>query len=129
MYFILLCLPWYSVKRNTKGNIWLSQSIMIKHKHFFGRHLFTAFSLGNALMKRPLSVRALGTREGCTQDKLSRKSHFKADECNHVAMTKEIWQSRFSHCLRYVSSDDVEATLYQQTVKIIHLLCKTQSQL
>lgn len=38
---------------------------MIKRKHFFGRHLFTAFSSGNALMKRPLSVRALGTREGC----------------------------------------------------------------
>lgn len=63
---------------------------MIKRKHLFGRYLFTAFSSGNALMKGPLSVRALGTREGCIQDTLSRKSHFKANECNHVAMTKEI---------------------------------------
>jgi len=41
------------------------RAIMIKRKHFFGRHLFTAFSSGKALMKRPLSVRAVGTRDGC----------------------------------------------------------------
>lgn len=41
------------------------RAIMIKRKHFFGRHLFTVFSSGKALMKRPLSVRALGTRDGC----------------------------------------------------------------